>query len=239
MTRGSGDGHHGGLQELQNELNHRFSDLDLLDLALAHASINSHDRNSKRSNERLEFLGDRVLGLLVAEMLYKRFPDENEGALARRHAALVRRDALASVADVVCLGEFIRMSRGEAEGGGRRNAGVLANTCEAVIGATYLDGGLEAAAEFVDHYWRPLMDKEVSPPKDPKTELQEWVQGRGQELPQYREIGRRGPHHAPVFSVEVAVAGVQSVTATGATKRIAEQAAADAMLVHLREKNEP
>ena len=238
MSQSSGVEQNGKLQELQKELNHRFADLDLLDLALAHASINNHDRPAKLSNERLEFLGDRVLGLLVADMLYKRFPGENEGALARRHAALVRRDALASVADLIGLGEFIRMSRGESEGGGRRNAGVLANTCEAVIGAAYLDGGLAAAIEFVDRYWRPLMDKEISPPKDPKTELQEWVQGKGQGLPQYREIGRRGPPHAPVFSVEVVVTGMQAVTATGATKRIAEQAAADAMLARLREENE-
>ena len=127
--------------------------------------------------ERLEFLGDRVLGLVVADMLFQKFPGDNEGALARRHTALVRREALALVAHHIDLGSYLRLSRGEEDAGGRSNPSLLADCCEAVIGALYLDGGLEAAARFIHRRWQVLLSGEHAPPKDAKSALQEWVQG--------------------------------------------------------------
>jgi len=218
---------------LEQALGHRFSDPALLDEALTHSSVGSVGDRQRRTNERLEFLGDRVLGLVVADMLFERFPDEEEGALARRHASLVRRDALARVADEIDLAECIRLSRGEEDTGGRRNPGLLADACEAVIAALYLDGGIDAAAKFIRAEWDPLVAEDARPPKDAKTELQEWAQARGLALPSYREVDRKGPAHAPVFRVEVSVADRAPASASGPSKRAAEQAAAEAMLREL------
>lgn len=222
------------LRRLQAKLGHDFADLGLLDLALTHSSIAISSDNGHRSNERLEFLGDRVLGLSIADMLYNTFPDEDEGSMARRHAALVRREALAVVAQHLGLGDHIRMSRGDVDAGGRRNLGLLSDTCEAIIAAIYLDAGLETASNFVYRNWRPLMEGQAAPPIDAKTELQEWAQGRGLALPVYREIGRQGPPHAPIFLVEVSVWDVSPVRATGPSKRVAEKAAAEALLTQVR-----
>lgn len=219
--------------DLMGRLGYRFHDRALLQLALTHSSAVGQRDAPRRSNERLEFLGDRVLGLIIAEMLYKRFAEEPEGALARRHAALVRRAALARVAEEIGLAEHVRVSRAEAEAGGHRNPGLLADTCEAVIAAMYLDGGLAVAERFVVHYWWPLAEEAVRPPKDAKTELQEWAQARGMGLPEYREVTREGPAHAPVFWVEVRLADLPPVVATGASKRAAEQAAARALLARI------
>ena len=218
---------------LEDALGHRFDDPDLLDTALTHSSVVSGGTPAPASNERLEFLGDRVLGLLVAEMLYREFPDEDEGALARRHAALVMRDSLARVAVEIGLAGHLRLSRGEDDTGGRANPGLLADACEAVIAALFLDGGLDAARAFVGRRWRALIDEDPTPPKDPKTALQEWAQARGLALPRYRETARTGPDHAPEFSVEVAVEGVEAVVATGPSKRAAERTAAEDLLARL------
>ncbi|TVR99064.1 MAG: ribonuclease III [Rhodospirillales bacterium] len=223
------------LDGLTPQLDHDFADPLLLQEALTHASAVGQAGASRRSNERLEFLGDRVLGLIVAELLYDAFPREAEGALARRYAALVRRDALARVAEAIDLGAFIRLSRGEEEAGGRRNPGLLADTCEAVIAAVYLDGGLPAARAFIRRHWWTMIGETARPPKDSKTALQEWAQARGLPLPRYREIGRAGPPHAPTFSVEVTVEGLESTTAGGASKRVAEQAAAETMLARIHD----
>lgn len=221
------------LDRLAVRLDHRFARSDLLRQALTHASIAGH-ATATRSNERLEFLGDRVLGLIVAHLLYDTFPDEDEGALARRHVALVRREALAHVAELIQLGDFVRLSRGEEGAGGQRNPSLLADTCEAVIAALYLDGGLSVAEHFVHRYWRPLMGAARQPPKDAKTELQEWAQGRGMALPRYREVSREGPPHAPRFTVEVALDAVTAALASGSSKRLAEQAAAESLLQQIR-----
>lgn len=221
------------LVALATRLDHHFADLELLREALTHASIAGQPGACPRSNERLEFLGDRVLGLIVAHLLYTEFPREPEGALARRHAALVRREALARVAEAIDLGAFLHVSRGEEDAGGQRNPGLLADTCEAVIAAMYLDGGLEAARQFVVRHWQTMMGEATRPPKDPKTALQEWAQARSLPLPRYREVERRGPPHAPTFSVEVAVDGLQPTVASGASKRTAEQAAAEALLARV------
>lgn len=219
------------LHELAQRLGHHFADPALLTQALTHPSV-VHGRAPRKVTpyERLEFLGDRVLGLVVADMLFQRFPAEPEGALARRHAALVRREALARVAQLIGLPGHLVLSRGEEDAGGRANPGLLADACEAVIGALFADAGFEKAQAFVRNMWTPLMDESAAPPKDAKTGLQEWAQGRGKKLPVYTTVGMEGPPHDPTFMVSVEVEGVETVTAQGASKRAAEQAAATQML---------
>ncbi len=217
----------GGRRDLEAALGHTFAKPERLEQALTHASA-VDDR--VQSNERLEFLGDRVLGLAIAEMIYKQFPAEAEGQLGYRFTALARREALARVAREIGLGAHIVMSDGERDTGGADKDGMLANTCEAVIAAIYLDGGLDAAAAFVGRYWSALMDEAPEPRKDAKTTLQEWAQANGKALPVYRVLSSEGPDHAPVFTVEVALDGAASLTGVGNAKRAAEQAAAEAML---------
>jgi ribonuclease-3 len=229
------------LRGLMAALDYSFKDPELLRVALMHPSAVStgRGRRSRKSaetvgrgadNQRLEFLGDRVLGIVVAEMLFRAFPDEDEGALARRLAALVRQDSLDAVAREIALGRYLTISRGEEEGGGRDNPAILADACEALMGAIYLDGGLEAARTFVERHWRPKMDAEAKPPQDAKTALQEWAQAAGLALPLYTVVKSEGPPHDPVFEVEVTVSGQQPASARGRSKRAAEQAAARRLL---------
>ena len=214
-------------------LGHRFSRPELVREALCHSSAAQGQSGQPASYERLEFLGDRVLGLVVARLLFDRFAGESEGHLARRHAELVRKETLARVAVNLGLGRHIRLSRGEEEAGGRDNPAILADVCEAVIAAIFLDGGFEAAAAFIGRHWAVLIEEDLTPPKDAKTALQEWAQGRGLDLPLYREIGREGPPHAPLFEVEVSIEGHPPEVANGPSKRTAEQAAAGALLARL------
>lgn len=220
------------IKECARRLGHEFRDLSLLEAALTHPSIDRPRgrRSAVPEYERLEFLGDRVLGLAVADHLYRAFPGEAEGALARRFTALVRREALARIALRLEIDRFLRMSRGEEESGGRENPANLADSCEAVIAALYLDGGFEAASAFVERFWQDLVAEDVSPPKDAKTGLQEWAQARGLPLPQYSVVSRDGPDHAPMFTIAVTVDGVGEARARGKSKRNAEQAAAKALL---------
>lgn len=217
--------------DLHAVLGHVFARPELLTQALTHPSM-QQGRRSRTSDpyERLEFLGDRVLGLVVAEMLFDRFPAEAEGALARRHAALVRREAVARVAGEIGLARHLVLAKGEDDAGGRGNPGILADACEAVIGALYADAGFAVAASFVRSRWEKLMEEALAPPKDAKTGLQEWAQGRGKPLPAYRVLGQEGPPHEPIFLMEVSVEGVGSAVGRGASKRVAEQAAAGALL---------
>ena len=215
---------------LAGRLGHRFRDPALLDLALTHRSAGAR---AQRSNERLEFLGDRVLALAVAAMLYNRFPEESEGALSRRLAALVRREALAEVARAMGVGDALALSRGEEAAGGRANPGLLSDACEAVIGAVYLDGGIAAAESVVERHWAPLLDRQAEPPKDARTRLQEHVQESGTALPQYETVGAEGPDHAPRFRVRVSVPGAEPAEGEGASKQAASEAAARAMLKRL------
>lgn len=194
---------------------------------MVHRSAASSDISSY---ERLEFLGDRVLGLVVAEILFRRFPNEAEGSLARRHTALVRKEALARVAGVIGLGQWITMSRGEEDAGGRENSAILADVCEAVLGAIYLDGGLAPAKAFIERHWSAMMEKSLAPPKDAKTALQEWAQQRGRPLPVYETVSSEGPDHSPVFIVQVTVQGLPPMQASGSSKRVAAQAAAQQLL---------
>lgn len=216
--------------DLMAVLGHKFKQPALLLQALTHTSVHQSKDLRGQSNERLEFLGDRVLGLVIAEMLLNRFPDENEGSIAPRHTALVRREALARVARKIDLGSCLVIAKGEEGAGGRNNPGMLANACEAVIAALYLDGGLAVAREFIEARWTDMLEETQAPPRDDKTTLQEWAQARKLEIPNYREIDRSGPDHEPLFTVEVEVVGFPSMQAAGPSKRAAEQAAAAAML---------
>jgi len=185
------------------------------------------------SYERLEFLGDRVLGLVVADMLLAQFPDEPEGPLAQRLADLVRRETLAAVALELDLGASLRIAKSGQDDDERHNPAILADVCEALIGALYLDGGLAAARQFIEPIWQPLLIEARKPPQDAKTALQEWAQGRGLPLPEYRETARSGLDHEPVFTIEVTVAGHGGESAEGRSKRQAEQAAAARLLARL------
>jgi ribonuclease-3 len=238
----------GALSAAQAVLGHAFARPDLLREALTHRSA-AHDRHVKAghlkagapksgparpgsgSNERLEFVGDRVLGLLIAEWLAERFPDEQEGQLGPRHAQLVSRPVLAEIADTVGLAAVLAVAPNEARSGIRGLATVLSDALEAVIGALYQDGGLEAARRFVRAAWAPRMHAQQAPPKDPKTALQEWALGRGMALPAYRTEARSGPSHAPVFTIAVAVAGREAIgRGTAGSKREAERLAAQDLL---------
>jgi ribonuclease III len=230
-------------QALAETLGHSFAEPELLREALTHpsamAAAGGRSRRASavhrpRGYERLEFLGDRVLGLVIAELLYEAFPQEDEGALAKRLAALARRDTLARVATAAGLDEHLMLSRAEAEAGGRRNPTLLADACEAVIGALYLDGGLAVAERFIHRHWQPLMEAEARPPQDAKTALQEWAQAAGLPLPVYETVRTEGPPHEPMFAIAVRVEGHPPITATGRSKRAAEQAAAAALLAQLR-----
>jgi ribonuclease III len=216
---------------LEAILGHDFTRPELLREAMTHRSalFGRGRARGRDSNERMEFVGDRVLGLLIAEWLAERFPAEQEGDLGRRLALLVSQPVLVAVAEEIGLGEALSVAPGEARAGVRRRATVLADALEAALGALYLDGGLERARDFVRRAWAGAMDAQVAPPKDAKTALQEWAQARGQELPHYAVTSRIGPPHSPEFVVTVAVGGF-SGTGTAGSKRAAEQLAAQDLL---------
>jgi len=221
------------LAELEAAIGHAFADREFLEQALTHPSMTGTAGGAGgrgRAFERLEFLGDRVLGLAVAEWLVERHPDEREGPLAKRLAAVVRREALCVVALRIALGRHLRLSPGEDETGGRRNATVLADAVEAVIGAVHLDAGLPAARAVVRRLFAEAVEAAATPPVDAKTALQEWAQGRRRPHPTYALVGRSGPPHEPVFEVAVAIDGMEPATGSGRSKREAERAAAEAML---------
>jgi ribonuclease-3 len=215
---------------LEPRLGHRFADPALLGRALTHPSA---DGAPTRNNQRLEFLGDRVLGLIAARLVFERFPAEPEGSLARRFNELVRAETLTAIGRALGLGEALVLGASEEEGDGRDKPASLANALEAVIAALYLDGGLDAAERFVRRRLEPLIDEAEPPPKDAKTALQEWAQGRGRGRPSYRTVAVSGAAHAPSFEVEVAIEGLAPARAGGASKREAEQAAAQALLERL------
>jgi ribonuclease III len=218
------------LKDLAARIGHDFSDPALLKLALTHSSARASTRPDE-DNERLEFLGDRVLGLAVAELLTDAFPKAPEGELARLFNQLVRAETCADIAQSWDLGDLILMSGGEAGSGGRRKKTILANTCEAVLGAVFADGGYEAAKRVVRAFWEPQLGVIDLAAPDAKSVLQEWAQGRRLPLPRYLEVAREGPDHAPRFTSEVQIEGVAPERGQGANKREAEQAAALAVLL--------
>ena len=215
------------LAAAQTLLGHQFARPKLLAEALTHRS--AAGAKGVGSNERLEFIGDRVVGLIVAEWLIERFPDEQEGALGPRLAALVSKPSLAAIAEANGLAALLSVAPGESKRGVRTQATVLADALEAVIGALYLDAGLEAARNFIRRVMGDVIEKQFIPPKDPKTALQEWELKRALALPAYEVVEQSGPSHAPKFVIKVSVGDAVGRGEAGA-KRAAEQAAALALL---------
>jgi ribonuclease III len=223
------------LADLEIKLAYRFRDRDLPQRALTHLSAAGSDTSAGRleSYERLEFLGDRVLGLAVADMLYAAYPQAAEGELSIRLAALVRREACAEVAAAWDLGPHIRLGAGEAQSGGRKKETILADVCESLIGAVFLDGGFEAARDLIASAWSERMRAAAATTRDAKTMLQEWAQARALGAPAYAEVERSGPDHAPKFTVRVSLDGHEPELGAGSSKRAAEQAAARALMTRL------
>ena len=215
---------------LEKRLGYQFSDYSNLEKALTHASVRKRADDSFHY-ERLEFLGDRVLGLAVADLLHSNFPDADEGELSLRLNALVKGNTLAAIADELRLYEFIRTGGDLKELTGKRMQSVRADVLEALIASIYLDGGLEAAAAFIKRFWVARLKDDAAARRDSKTELQEWAHALRLGTPKYSETGRTGPDHDPVFTVAVKVQGRKKCTGTGRSKRTAEQAAARAMLI--------
>lgn len=231
----------GGIAAAEAIVGHRFGRPELLREALTHRSAVSGKpigrgrlapSTGAGSNERLEFIGDRVLGLLVAEWLAERFPQEQEGALGPRLAHLVSQPVIAAIAEQLGLPAILDVAPGEARAGVRRRATVLADATEALIGALYLDAGLAPARGFVRRAWERTMLTQAAPPKDAKTMLQEYLLARGQKLPEYEMVSRDGPPHDPVFTI-AALGGGARGTGTAGSKRVAERLAAEDLLRQL------
>jgi ribonuclease III len=215
---------------LESRIGYRFGDSALLTCALTHISALKGPRNRAGSYQRLEFLGDHVLGLVVSDMLFRSFPRADEGELSRRLADLVRKETCAEIAVAIELGAAIKLGSSEVNAGARKRPAILADVCEALIGAVYLDGGYSEAAALVERLWHERMQAKAQPLRDPKTVLQEWAQARGLPTPAYSEVERSGPDHSPVFRVAVQLPHFAPAEGSGRSKRAAEQAAAAAML---------
>ena len=222
---------HADLHELTHHTSHRFAKLELLEQALTHPSGASP---SREDNQRLEFLGDRVLGLVIAEALTIAYPNAPEGELAPRFNALVRRETLAEIAGEIDLGKYLRLGRSESISGGRRKAAILADAMEAMIAALYLDGGLPTAEAFILRHWEARIKGSTEAPIDAKTAIQEWAQARGASPPVYELQSRSGPDHAPVFQVVATLDGGPKGTGKARSKKLAEQAAAEQLLKQVK-----
>jgi ribonuclease-3 len=210
-------------------IGYQFRDGGLLSDALTHPS--RRKGNEKTSPyERLEFLGDRVLGLVMAEILLRAFPAESEGDLAKRHAGLVRAETCADIARQWELDLHLSAAASEFTDGKIQNLATLSDAAEALIGAIYLDSDFAVAQAIVARFWSPLLNAKLAPPVEAKSALQEWAQGRGLPLPEYREVERSGPVHAPEFVIEVSVEGLKPARGSGTSRRAAEKAAATALL---------
>ncbi len=215
---------------IEERIGHKFADASLLVTAMTHVSALKPSRKRGESYQRLEFLGDHVLGLIVSDMLYRSFPNADEGEMSKRLADLVRKESCADVAKSLGLADDIKLGAVGAGAGARLRKSVLGDICEAVIGAVYLDGGFQAASEFVERNWTERMKKPRQPLRDPKTVLQEWAQGKGLPTPVYREVERTGPHHDPQFRVAVDLPGLAPAEGVGGSKRAAEKVAASVMI---------
>ena len=217
------------LKAFEIRIGHQFKDAALLSRAVTHSSMSSSTRSD---NQRMEFLGDRVLGLVMSEALYLTDMEAAEGQMTRRLIALVRKETCADVAREIGLGEVLRLGRSEMISGGRRKLALLGDAMEAVIAAVYLDAGYDVARDFVLRFWKTRIEG-VDDARDPKTALQGWAQARRMDPPKYVETARNGPEHAPVFTIAARLdSGVEAI-ATAGSKRQAEQAAAKALLSEL------
>jgi ribonuclease-3 len=218
-------------EKLEARLGYRFADPDLLDRALTHSSAIAPAKRVERSYQRLEFLGDRVLGLVVADMLYRRLPRANEGELSRSLNSLVRKETCAAIARELELGRHMNLGESEARTGGANKDAILGDIAEAVIGAIYCDAGLGQAYEVVERLFGAHINHAGNVRADPKTTLQEWAQGKGLEPPLYTEIERTGPDHAPHFTISVQIAGFAAEIGIGPSKKLAEHKAAESFLI--------
>ena len=222
------------IKDLEAAIGYRFQNITLLQNALSHSSYaNERYHNSLMSNERLEFLGDSILGMVVAEHLYRNFPDRPEGELTRMRADMVCETALAAVADKLDLGKHLLLGHGEEQGGGRARASILADAVESVIAATYLDGGMDAARQFIDRFVLCNVPAGRLHNQDYKTALQELVQQKKNQVLSYALVGESGPDHDKQFSVEVSLNGTVVGCGTGTSKKRAEQAASCAAIEKL------
>ncbi len=211
---------------LQTQLGYSFRNPELLELALTHASV-AEGARKMADNERLEFLGDRVLGLMIAESLMEAYPEASEGDLSRRFHNLVSREACADVARQLDLGAAIRLAAGETKSGGRSNPTILGDACEALMAAVYVDGGYSSVVRCFKPLWvKALTDSGNVSRSNPKSFLQEWAVANGKSTPAYNLVGRKGPDHAPIFTIEVVISGLAPQSATGKSRQEAEKAAA-------------
>ncbi len=225
--------------QLQARLGYIFKSERLLDHALTHVSAVKSGNVRLQSYQRLEFLGDRVLGLAISDMLSVAYPEADEGELARRMSELVRRETCAEVAIEWDIGSNVRLGSGEVQSGGRKRQTILADACEAVIGAVYLDGGFAVARGVIASAWQSRLTKPTGDKRDPKTHLQEMAQARKRGTPLYSETSRSGPAHRTTFVVSVEVDGLGIAEGTGQSKREAEQMAAQALIDQLQSTGTP
>ena len=209
-------------------INYTFIDQDNLKNSLTHSSVSN---TIFPSNERLEFLGDKVLGFVITDILYKRYPLATEGELSRRYADLVNKEALVVVAKKINLGKFLLLGPGEEKLGHRSKDTILEDACEALIGAIYIDGGLGEVKKFINNHWKELIDTQEEVPIDPKTRLQEWCQAQTLGLPEYIEVDRTGPSHNPFFTIIIVVKNFDKSTGIGPSKREAKRNAAISFLI--------
>lgn len=217
------------LQKLEEIIGYKFKDQHLLERALTHSST-----NDSFNYQRLEFLGDRVLGLVMAHALFEEFRGENEGGLAKRHTVLVQGQTCAVIGQAHGIGDFIILSESEREAGGHLNENIISDVVESLLGAVYLDGGYKIAQRVILKLWGDNIKTLEEAPQDPKTELQEWVQARGLELPKYDIIDKSGPDHSPVFIVRLTIEGEDPIIAEGPSRRQAEKTVARIMLKNLK-----
>ncbi|MGI9352266.1 MAG: ribonuclease III [Rhizobiaceae bacterium] len=218
------------LERLEKRLGYRFNSQNELEQALTHSSVRKNSEDDYHY-ERLEFLGDRVLGLCIADTLVRKFPSASEGELSLRLNSLVRGDTLSAIADELSLHEFIRTGDDLKNVSGKRLKSVRADVVEALIASVYLDGGLEASCDLIVRLWGERLEDVSTARQDCKTALQEWAHSMQLDTPKYRQTGKSGPDHEPVFTVEVKVIGRLAGKGTGRTKRLAEQAAAKEVLI--------
>lgn len=219
------------LFELEQRIGYRFKNISYMEQALTHSS-----KNGSINNERIEFLGDRVLNLVMAHTLFEQNPAESEGGLAKKHSSLVQGKMLAAVGRTINIGDFLIMSDAERHAGGAENENIVSDAMEALLGAVFLDGGLDPARIIIIKLWDKYILSPIEEHQDSKTELQEWVQARGLPLPDYDVVGRTGPDHAPVFEIQVKVDGFDSVLAVGSSRRQAEKEAARRMMAQVKSK---
>ena len=209
-------------------LDYTFKDQQWLERALTHAS------QEGPNYERLEFLGDRVLGLAVSDILFRKYPNENEGALARRFSALVRGQTLSEIGKEIKIEQYILFSNSDKSGSGTDNENVIADVMEALLGAIYIDGGFEPCQKLITKFWYTRVQTMTSPPQDPKTELQEWAQAKGLGVPLYEIVRREGPDHAPEFTIRVTVQGLPHQEAKASNRRQAEKDSAKKLIRTLK-----